>query len=197
MAETVPDRREELRAALNEILAAQRSARRARVTPVSWPLGLVDAVLKSEAAGDADAQDRLIEAIATILGLGADERLTAPEALGRLIGDDTRAFIISTLHDAQAKAERESERLKAEKGYSEHIEFQEGQVTALALAIEVVNISALPGDNDQQIGELITRDDARLLEDLISGDHGPEEEDARLLRRRLRRIAKDHRIGWQ
>lgn len=84
-------RKVDLRVALEEVL---RAAGAAGGDPYdgtfSWPLMLVDAALKSESAGDAAAQDRLIEAIGVLLGCGVEESLSIIDAAERLSVEEER-----------------------------------------------------------------------------------------------------------
>lgn len=164
------DRRTDLRGALTEVLSAQGTHSPEAATAVSWPKILIVAALKSEAAGDAAAQDDLIEAIAVLLGLGTEEYLTIPEAANRLAGERSRGFILSALHAEQEKAEGDA-------------------VRAFAYAIELVNLSSLPADNDQQLGDLITAAEAKALEGFMSGE--AETEEVRLIWRRIHKLAEE------
>lgn len=171
------DRKATLKAALDNVLDAAGMHSPEGALHVSWPLVLVDAVLKSESAGDATRQDSLIEAIATLLGIDTEESLSIPEATDRLAGERSRGFIISTLHGFQVSAEAKVKEIKAERAASSNPDdrvdlvaqsrHHQGVVEALGYAIELVNLSALPADNDQQIGELITVEEAQMLAGLF------------------------------
>lgn len=167
-------RKVDLRIALEEVLRASGAAGGDPYDgSFSWPLMLVDAALKSEAAGDADAQDRLIEAIGVLLGMSPEEKLSIPKAAGRLGGDGGRSFILSALERQQTEAEKKVAQLRIDReqdpdpdgrtdlaAQSRH---QQGLIEAFGFASELVNLSVLPGDNDQQVGELISVRDAEVL----------------------------------